>query len=427
VKSFHDLIGSGVFNPVAKKFISSYFLFRGLSVAINYLSQTFFVLFILDEFGATKAGLILSAYFLTSSLLDYPTGVISDYLGQKIVLFFAFITYSLSFYILGSATTDFTLILGIMINSFSMSQQSGAIETWFDNNYKILENGLDKDRKLYRLITARIGVTVEFLGGFMLLLGGYLSVTQDREFVFTIQSILYLILSFIVLFYFKSHYKREKTKENSNYLIQFKLGIYVVTSNKVLLGLVIAFMIHTAVLNTYANFGLFPLYFGYTGSDLGASYFRFSLFVAGSIATWFIASWIKGLEVKVWLRRIHLAHTIFFLPVMGMLFFYFPIKNEYNPTAIVLFALTIFFGHLMRRSIQLILQRIYLDLVEDEMRNAFYSLLPSLSTLLISPFIALSGYFVDYYGLPLLFVPLTLAILLSTILYFKTLKLIQDD
>ncbi|MHA1449637.1 MAG: hypothetical protein ACTSP4_09485, partial [Candidatus Hodarchaeales archaeon] len=64
------------------------------------LSNTFFVLFVLDNVGYDMLGILISISFIVQAVLDYPTGVIGDWIGQKWLLFSAYISFGLSYAVL---------------------------------------------------------------------------------------------------------------------------------------------------------------------------------------------------------------------------------------------------------------------------------------------------------------------------------------
>ena len=64
------------------------------------LSNTFFVLFVIDSVGYELLGILIAISFIVQAVLDYPTGVIGDWIGQKWLLLSAYISFGLSFAVL---------------------------------------------------------------------------------------------------------------------------------------------------------------------------------------------------------------------------------------------------------------------------------------------------------------------------------------
>ncbi|MHA1982783.1 MAG: hypothetical protein ACW967_00415, partial [Candidatus Hodarchaeales archaeon] len=105
-----------------------------LTNAILNITVTYQILYVYDTIGIDLAGIYLAVLMLTVTLLDYPTGSLSDWLGQKGVLMLTFITHSLGILLFVFASSLSQFILIALIFGFSRAQLSGTIDTWFDNN-----------------------------------------------------------------------------------------------------------------------------------------------------------------------------------------------------------------------------------------------------------------------------------------------------
>ncbi|MFX0092291.1 MAG: hypothetical protein ACFFBD_11060 [Candidatus Hodarchaeota archaeon] len=88
--SIYSLLGVASLPSRAKKLIKRYVVLVMLAHALFMLSNTFFILFIIDYLGYAEAGLLLGLYFLIHAVFDYPTGVLGDWIGQKWILFMAY-------------------------------------------------------------------------------------------------------------------------------------------------------------------------------------------------------------------------------------------------------------------------------------------------------------------------------------------------
>ena len=76
------------------------------------LSNTFYVLFVIDKIGFTLAATSTSVMLLTQLIFDYPSGSLGDWIGQRWVLAIAFLCYNINFLLILQASTfnDFLLI-----------------------------------------------------------------------------------------------------------------------------------------------------------------------------------------------------------------------------------------------------------------------------------------------------------------------------
>ncbi|MHA2273870.1 MAG: MFS transporter [Candidatus Hodarchaeales archaeon] len=92
-----------------------------------YLSSTFYVLFVIDSVGYAQLGLLLAVRFLLQAVLDYPSGVLGDWIGQKWVLFIAYLAYALAYALLIWADSFSALLVVYLLYGFAASQQSSFL------------------------------------------------------------------------------------------------------------------------------------------------------------------------------------------------------------------------------------------------------------------------------------------------------------
>ncbi|MFX0174495.1 MAG: hypothetical protein ACFE9L_21670, partial [Candidatus Hodarchaeota archaeon] len=113
---------------------------------------------------------------------------------------------------------------------------------------------------------------------------------------------------------------------------------------------------------------LFPVYYGYTGSDAGVGILRFIILIIGTPLTFYAAK----LAVKVHIKRIPLLHfldTVIFFWGIALLTCLFPIKsNTFTPLAVILLIINYsaiwFFYNLGN----ILAQRLFLDVIPDRNR-----------------------------------------------------------
>lgn len=421
-KFLYNQLGVGELPQRTKSLVKKFLLLQIPAHSLFMLSNTFFILFIIDNLGYIEAGLLLSMNFLIHALIDYPTGVIGDWIGQRWILFIAFIGYGIAFLFLGSycfINSPYIIVLSYIIFAISSSQESGAFQAWFDNNYKItVGEDLDPDRTYYKTFQGKKNLLYDVSGGIMIITGGLLATIYFRESVFFIQAFGLGILSFIILYFLTDYPEITREKQSfSSYLNLLKEGVTNVINNRPILLLVSANVLYTVPIIIFFDLTLFPIYFGYTGSDLGASVFRFIMFYGGAIGVWFLTDIIQKLNIKRWIPRIQIFHTIFFYGGLAIFSFLIPLENILNPTGAVIFGIIILISHVTRVSFSIIIQRIYLDVIPDNTRNSFYSLLPTLMLIVSSPLMAISGYIGEEIGFPFLFTFLGILAFIGSILY----------
>ena len=90
------------------------------------LSSTFYVLFVIDSMGYEKLGILMGVGFFVQALFDYPSGTLGDWIGQRWVLFVAYLGFGLSFALLFYAQTFNDFLLVYIVSAIAASQQSGT-------------------------------------------------------------------------------------------------------------------------------------------------------------------------------------------------------------------------------------------------------------------------------------------------------------
>ena len=176
-------------------------LFLGIIAQFAFMiSSTFYVLFVLDIVNYELLGTLLAVQFLVQAILDYPTGVLADWIGQRWVMVFAYFSYSISFYLLSIATTFEALVIVYAISAIGSSQESGTWGAWFDNNYKVSTEGKDDERKIYRLMQSRMEMLIQISASFVFIIGGFLATYFGRPIIFQYQALAILIFALLVVF-----------------------------------------------------------------------------------------------------------------------------------------------------------------------------------------------------------------------------------
>jgi MFS family permease len=195
------------------------------------------------------------------------------------------------------------------------SQESGALESWFDNTYRNMAQKDDPDREIYTRYQARVSVILYTMAILGFLVGGFFATVVSRKFVFLLFLLLLVIVFLIILFILpkdkpitdainvRSYIKR--VKESFAIFIQSKTIFFYFT------GIATIWAVNESIWHTYV---LFKLYRDYTGSDAGAGLLRSLIFLSGLI-------W-QLLVIKI-IHRFKNAHFWVFLAtlVSNALFF----------------------------------------------------------------------------------------------------------
>ncbi|MFX0173834.1 MAG: MFS transporter [Candidatus Hodarchaeota archaeon] len=365
------------------------------------LSAAFYVLYIIETVGIEQLGILIATSFLVQAALDYPSGVLGDWIGQKFILFIGFSLEALAFGTLVFANSFPSLMIVYILRAIAFSQQSGAIGTWLDNNYKLATNEEDPDRKIYKFFVGRWATIANVTPGIAIAIGGLLATIYYRKAVFSVQVIGLSLIAFLFLLIIKDLPEIERPKRSlKNYFALLGEGLQFVLFNRTVLLFMIGLCISETVIIIWAQMMLFPVYYGYTGSDVGIGFLRFVILLIGTPLTFFAAKVAARCDLK-WIPWLRFSDTAGFFWGIALLTAWIPINNNsFNPTAIVLILLiysSVWFFH----NVGVILrQRLFLDLIPDRNRNSIYSLIPTILLIASTPGIIIGASMIQNYGVP---------------------------
>ncbi|MFW9904595.1 MAG: MFS transporter [Candidatus Thorarchaeota archaeon] len=394
--------------PAQVQYYMRTFLYLSMIISfLGSLSSTFYVLFSIDHIGFALTAVCSSIMLATQLIFDYPSGSLGDWIGQRWVLAIAFIFYGISFLFLISAQTVLDFALIAVINGFGNAQSSGAFATWVDNNYSVAVGNADPDRKIYGFSTTRVNSLNNLALAASFLIGGTIATLISRRIVFAIQFGLTIIIIFLILIYLRDIKvesqnvdKTEiKSSKVSNYFKYLKGGISFLFSSKAAFLFLIGNGIFNVTWMIWGGLVLFPLYFGYTGTDALAGLLRTSIFLTGIPLSFYIARVNKRISNER-LPIFLLLSTITFFPSFILLTTVMPPANEFNILGI---ALTFLFLWIIVGTVfniaQTLIQRIMIDFVPSEHRNSIYSLMPTIFSLIGIPVVPLAGIIIENSGL----------------------------
>jgi MFS family permease len=401
------------------------------------MSTTFYFIFVAEALGGGDyiAGLPLVATLVVIQMaiqliLDYPTGAIGDWIGQRYIMASATICYAGSFWLTSLVTghTPFWLLVVIYaIQGLGNSQMSGAFNTWFDNNYRVAMPG-DSERKQYGMFWGRVGGVMQVVSTAALIPGSILAAVFGRPWVFQLQAVLALGLTVLALRFITDFPEVQAARQErptiSGYTKILKDGVGYLWSEPFVKYIVIGSMLAASSIMVWGNLILFPMYFLYLITDVAVASFRTLLFIPGIAAQERSGVWSRRFEAKKWIPRFRLIQTcglVFFLVVSFIMFILPPATNGGPMFSVVLpianvelmqipvgnilpvvllffsFTLTGFFGGFA----EILTQRQLLDAIPNRIRNSMYSLSPTIATIFALPQIWFFGWLIPTIGFPL--------------------------
>jgi MFS family permease len=410
-----------------------------LSLFINAtitISTTFYLIFIAEALGngdfiigMTFIGILVVIEMAVQTALDYPTGVIGDWIGQRYILATAFLTYAAAFYTVSQVTNSTPIALLVLVYAlmgFAASQQSGALGSWFDNNWRVAMPE-DEGRKQYGVLQGKWGMLMWLTNVLILIPGGILATVFARAWVFQVQSILCLFIAIASLRLVRNLPEADKDKQTrpdmSEYVSLLKEGITYLFSSQYVKYLLVGSMLVNSVIAVWANLILFPMYYSYLVSDVAVASFRTIVMAPLAVYAERSGNWAARFDPEKWIPRFRVIQTcgavFFWIFAVLMLVFQPPPVNspmiDYVipgteilllrvPIAsllpVLLMIITFFVCGAFLQVGGVLTSRIFVDAIPNRVRNGVYSLFPTVVLLFGIPQIAFFGFLIPLWGIP---------------------------
>ncbi len=400
----HRYLGIESLPEQTKSIIKKFLTIQLLNSFLFSLSSTFYILNAIDKIGFTQAAIITSVMLMIQLMCDFPSGSLGDYIGQKWVMTLAYTCYGVAFFLLSIAHTFPIFLLIAIFNGLGNAQSSGTIESWFDSNYKRTSKKLDTERKIYGFVRDRVGLATNISLAVSFMIGGILATVFSRQLVFFLQ---FFLITFLIMYTSKNlndidpdvDVSEESEFPKRSYFEYLKGGIRFMFQSKTTFLFILGLAIYQVTWLIWGNLILFPLYFGYTGSDFGTSIIRTIIFLLEIPARLYVAKWSTRFKNDQFTIFLFLHLSIFF-PAYLILFTLLPPQNSFN---LIGFLATIVImnvsNSIVVRIAYILRDRIIIDLIPSELRNSVYSLIPTLTSVFAVPLLVIAGQLVEYFGL----------------------------
>ncbi|MFX0168591.1 MAG: hypothetical protein ACFE89_04445 [Candidatus Hodarchaeota archaeon] len=421
--------------------IASIMLLLGSAWSIAFqISTTFWMIHIAASLGGGDfllgmglVGILIVIRIAVQTLLDYPTGGIGDWIGQRYIIASALLCYALAFWltsISGIGTPFFVFVIIYVLMGLGASQESGAMGAWFDNNYRIAMPQ-DKDRKEYGVFWARAGMLFQLVSTLVLIPGSFLALILQRTWVFQIQAVFFVALAIMAMILIQDMPGARQKSEYSGFRQYGRLlkdGIKFVGSSKFVTFTMIGEMLMWSIGICWWEILLFPLYFSYLLTDIGVSTFRTSMFAPMVVAAERSGVISKRFDPKKWIPRLRIIQFCgftFFMALMAITTI-FPPPDLATATFITAFIpftaipyMTLPFlsvipilliwivfvsSDVIGRITDVLNGRVMLDVFPNRIRNCMYSLRPTIAMLLSVPLILLISNLLPIVRFPIVFI-----------------------
>lgn len=339
-------LGTAELPPLAQRLVQRFVLLISLQTSMYLISRAFYMLVIIDYVGFQTLGLFLAASALIQAILDYPSGVLGDWIGQRWVLTSAFLFYGLSYSLLFHANSLLEIFFVYVFSAIASSQESGALQSWFDNNYMISIDKTDSNREIYQEFQGKSQSILGFIGAFSIVLGGFVATLQFRKLVFLVQAVSMFFTAALCLFFITDFSENIRPKRSfRKYFHILKEGLYFGFFTKYMFFFTISICLWNIIWQIWIEMILFPIYFGYSGSDAGAGIIRFIGWMGNSIIAGRAGIWSKKLNPHKWVPRLNFVILLSFFDYFALLLTLFPLENEFNiiPVSLMLCYFFVFF------------------------------------------------------------------------------------
>ncbi|MHA1917983.1 MAG: MFS transporter [Candidatus Ranarchaeia archaeon] len=383
-----------------KKLNNKFGYFNVLGSLSYGLIGTFLILYLLDFLNFIEVGLLMAIGFGIQAIADYPTGALGDYLGHKVVLSIGYVLHIISVIVLLNASTFTDFVIYIILSYLGASQESGALQAWFDNSYRINAEEIDPKRVKYGALMGTLNMLNRGVMAIMIVSSGIIATFFGRKSLFVIQ--IFLLILYLVSVMILMHKPKKKVgeKQQSYFSIIFK-GLNFVRQSKANFFIFLGIAISQGVIGGFwGSLILFPLYSSYAHSDAFTGLLRFLIWGIGiGIGSLAINPSKKIKDTRKGLMYVMLPSSVGIFVSVTIYYFFFPPLAVFDllrfTGLIVAFNLT----SLLNQLNNILQTRFIIDFIPDETRNALYSLFATFGTILSIPFTIIGGFIIEGYGL----------------------------
>ncbi len=409
-------------------------LFTSLSLFMQVafaISTTFYLIFVAEALGnndfivgMTYVGILVIIQMAIQTVFDYPTGVIGDWLGQRYILATAFMTYAIAFYLVSTVTTASPFILLVVIYAmmgFASSQQSGAMGSWFDNNWRV-SMPEDDERKEYGVFVGKTEMLFWLTNTLVLIPGGILAAVFGRAWVFQAQAIMCVVIAILALRLVRNLPNTDELDQKrptmDEYFSLLREGVQYLFSGKFVTYLLMGSMLINSCITVWANLILFPMYYSYMLTDVAVASFRTIVMIPLVFYSERSGVWAKRFAPKKWISRFRFIQTCgaLFFWTFAIIMFVFPVPPPGSPmieyiipgtdilllsvpsdslVPVMLMIVVFFVLGIFLQLANVLTSRVFVDAIPNRVRNGVYSLFPTMLTLLSIPQIAFFGWLIS--------------------------------
>lgn len=241
----------------SNEIIVKYLGFRTLMALAGGLTINFITIYYLGILNTAEYGILLAISFIFITILEYPSGILTDLIGEKNVLVIGYFLFSLSWIGFYFAERSIDIYIAELISCIGVALNSGTLVTWLVSSYQKVDPKLVNYRKVIGRVNSIFLVISSIIG----LLGGIIADIFVIKFVFIIESVFSIFCMFIFIFFMKlsNENQKNKHKEQKNYLKELLDGIKDFTVDKKLQRITFSYVLIQTAYALFFNFFWQPL------------------------------------------------------------------------------------------------------------------------------------------------------------------------
>jgi MFS family permease len=408
LRYYENFLGIKMLNPEARKFVIRSLNFHWIFTILVWLTNTFLILYALKYVNLGELSLLITIQVFVQLIVDYPSGVLGDWIGHRWVLAFSAVFYCIGYLILslplfGMDHNFFSLLLAFVLLALALSQESGAFDSWFQNNYKEYAHE-DSERRIFTELTAKKEVFLYGITAFTFFTSGVLILLlQGEEKVFLIQAFLFIIVLFLIVRVIINHpnVKRGESK-NLNFRSYFGLlkdGFISIKQNEVLRIFIVGTAIFAAVGSIWLYLMLFPIYEEYSQSPDRVGLLRALIYVISAFSVFLFATYSKKIRnIKRWMAGLALMQSPAFFGIIYLVLFTYPIPRVFDWLPFIVVVLGFSLALMPYAFFQIMSARLFLDVIPDKNRNSVYSFIPTIISLTTIVALPIAGILIEELG-----------------------------
>lgn len=280
------IISDNVKDEKSHEIILKYLSFRTLMSLAGGLTVNFITIFYLEILNTADYGLLLAISFILITILEYPTGILTDLIGEKNILVLSYLLYSISWLGFYFAKKPIDILIAEIISCIGVALNSGTLATWLVSSYQKIDPKLHH----YKKIIGRVNSVYLVISSFIGLIGGLLADKFVIRSVFLIECFLSILCIFVFAIFMNLRYDKQMImqKKENRYLKEIFSGINDFFSNRRLQKITISYVLIQTSYTLFFNFFWQPLSYSASGN-----YFALSLTGGFGIIVMAGTNWIS--------------------------------------------------------------------------------------------------------------------------------------